>query len=106
MHREKASAAFCCTDRAEVVEEGLLFVVVVEPSWATGLPDEPPHADTSSDTPTSPASAEARSSARESRRLRGADRLRKRSTLRVVGSANRFTLSMIVPPDNSRRSQR
>jgi hypothetical protein len=77
MQREKANAA-SAPDRSVLVDEGPFGVVVVlEPSCATWLPDEPPpHAAT---TRASPAVA--------------------------TVTANQFTPSMIARPDNSRRSR-
>jgi hypothetical protein len=86
MHREKASAVGCA-EPADVVDDGLLCVeLAVDPSCATWLSGDPPHADTSSDRLTTPTSAEARTS--------------------VHDRWGAFTQSMIARADNSPGSRR
>jgi hypothetical protein len=78
------ASAVCCPEPAAVVEEELpCFAAAVEPSCATWLAGVPPHADTSSDGPTS---AEAKTSARDRR--------------------SAFTRSMIALPNNNARTRR
>jgi hypothetical protein len=104
MQREKARAAPRRPDPADVVEEGLLrvvVVVVVGPSCATWLPDDPPHADSIRDRPSSPAIAEARSSGCDERWLRRADGSRVPRRL-----SGRFTLACSLPPGKSRTDPR
>jgi hypothetical protein len=99
MQRAKASAALSCADppaEFEVLVVSVVAEAVVVSTAATPGLDEPPHADTSMDRPSSPASADVRSSGRERRRVREADSLRE---LRLrAGSVRRFTLSMIARP--------
>ena len=84
MQRENASAAasaVCCAELVGVAEELLCVGVVVEPSCATWLPGERPHAETSSGTP-----------ARREARVKMRDR------------PSTFTLSKIARRDDSRRN--
>jgi hypothetical protein len=80
MQREKSTARFC--EGAAAGDAVLPCVgVVVEPSCATWLPGERPHAETSSDTP-----------------------VRREARIKLRDRPSTFTLSTIARRDDSRRN--